>query len=160
MKSIGRPMIVVLNMMDMAQRRGIKINTNIIAKELGCAVIPMIATKGDGVAALMTRIDQMLPANAAPAKPVQSEWSKANVEGVAARFACVDEILAKAIEAAGKSDRLTWKIDRVALHPVWGSLILCAVLILLFQTVFTWAKPFADSIDTGVQWIQHFRKVP
>lgn len=155
LKSIGRPMIVVLNMMDMAQRRGIKINTNIIAKELGCAVIPMIATKGDGVAALMTRIDQMLPANAAPAKPVQSEWSKANVEGVAARFARVDEILAKAIEAAGKSDRLTWKIDRVALHPVWGSLILCAVLILLFQTVFTWAKPFADAIDTGVQWIQH-----
>ena len=43
-KSTGMPMIVVLNMMDLAQRRGIKINTNMLARELGCTVIPMIAT--------------------------------------------------------------------------------------------------------------------
>ena len=159
LKSLGMPLIVVLNMMDLAQRRGIKINTNKIARELGCTVIPVIATKGDGVAALMTKIDQALPINKVPVETPTSAWEKATPESVAKRFARVDEILAKSIEVAGKSDRLTWKIDRIALHPVWGTLILCAVLIALFQTVFTWAAPFADALEAGVAWTQGLAKL-
>lgn len=153
-KSTGMPMIVVLNMMDLAQRRGIKINTNMIARELGCTVIPMIATKGDGVAALMTKIDQALAVDKAPEARLHSNWERATPETVARRFEKVDAILAKSIEVAGKSDRLTWKIDKIALHPVWGSLILAAVLLTLFQTVFTWATPFADAIESFMTWSQ------
>ena len=153
-KSTGMPMIVVLNMMDLAQRRGIKINTNMFSRELGCTVIPMIATKGDGVAALMTKIDQALPVDKAPEARLHSNWERATPETVARRFEKVDAVLAKSIEVAGKSDRLTWKIDKIALHPVWGSLILASVLLTLFQTVFTWATPFADGIESAIALAQ------
>lgn len=157
-KSTGMPMIVVLNMMDLAQRRGIKINTNMIARELGCTVIPMIATKGDGVAALMTKIDQALPIDKAPEARLHSNWERATTESVTQRFTRVDAILAKATETALKSDRLTWKIDKIALHPVWGTLILVVVLLTLFQTVFTWATPFADLIESGIGALQSLTK--
>lgn len=158
LKSTGLPLIVVLNMMDLAQRRGLKINTNLIARELHCHVIPMIATKGDGVAALMTKIDQLLPVN--QPRPIADEnvWEKATPATVAKRFERVDDILSRAVESAGSSDRLTWKIDKIALHPFWGSLILCGVLVALFQAVFTWASPFADGIESFVGLTQDFVK--
>jgi ferrous iron transport protein B len=158
LKATGLPMIVVLNMMDMAKRRGIKINTNIISRELGCPVIPMVAIKGDGVSALMARVDQMLPRDKPPASPPASEWSRATTEDVVARFARIDSILAAAIETAGSSDRVSWKIDRVVLHPVLGSVILLAVLLTLFQTVFTWASPLADQIEALVVFSQNVTK--
>jgi ferrous iron transport protein B len=158
LKDLGIPMIVVLNMMDIAQRRGLKINTSIIATELQCTVIPMIATKGDGVAALMTKIDQMIPRDTAKSSSPKPNWERPTAESVSARFARVDKILSRAIEAAGRSDRLSWKIDRVALHPFWGTLILAGILLVLFQAVFTWAQPFAEGIDGGIAAIQSLLK--
>jgi ferrous iron transport protein B len=158
LKDLGIPMIVVLNMMDIAQRRGLKINTAVLANELKCTVIPMIATKGDGVAALMTKIDQMIPRDMSATSSPKPNWERPTAESVTTRFARVDAILSRAIEAAGKSDRLTWKIDRVALHPVWGSLILAVVLLALFQAVFTWSQPFAELIDAGIGNLQSFAK--
>jgi ferrous iron transport protein B len=154
LKATGIPLVVALNMMDLAQRRGLKINANILARELGCPVIPMIATKGDGIAALMAKIDQMIPADAAPKMRPVVTWQRATPESIASRFSKVDDILLHSVEAAAGSDRLTWKLDRIALHPVWGSLILCAVLIALFQTVFTWAAPLADGIESFVMLSQ------
>jgi ferrous iron transport protein B len=154
LKELGLPIIVILNMMDIAQRRGLKINTNVLASELQCTVIPMIATRGDGIAALMTRIDQMIPRDQAVSHRPPHQWQRPTVESVTARFAQVDRILGKAIVAAGRSDRLTWKIDSIALHPFWGSLILGGILLVIFQAVFTWAQPFADAIDLGVGSLQ------
>jgi ferrous iron transport protein B len=157
-KAIGISMVVALNMMDIAQRRGLKINTSILSRELGCSVIPMIATKGDGVAALMTKIDQTLPQDLGALSQTALKWERPSSQSVADRFARVDDILSRAIESAGRMDRLTWKIDRVTLHPVFGSLILIAVLLMLFQAVFTWASPFADQIDGGVVALAEFVK--
>ena len=151
LKGIGIPMVVVLNMMDLAQRRGLKINANTIARELACPVIPMIATHGDGIAALMAKIDQMIPrtdaSNLTDNEPGKSPWQRPTAESIKGRFQRVDQILAKAVESATKSDQLTWKIDKVLLHPLWGSLILATVLLALFQSVFTWATPAADALD-------------
>ncbi len=158
LKNTGLPMIVVLNMMDMAQRRGIKINASILSRELGCPVIPMVATKGDGITALMARIDQMLPRDKPLPKFPPAEMLKTSSQDIVARFTRVDRILAEALEAAGSADRRSWKIDRVVLHPIFGSVLLLAVLLALFQTVFTWASPLADSIESFMMFIQTVTK--
>jgi ferrous iron transport protein B len=162
-KELGLPMIIILNMMDLAQRRGLKINTGVIARELHCPVIPMIATHGDGVAALMAKIDQLLPDSDLELKRTQSDerptWKPATQEAIRKRFERVDDILSKGIESASTADQLTWRIDRVLLHPVWGSLILAAVLLGLFQSVFTWASPAADALDELVALLQEVVKI-
>lgn len=158
LKGTGLPMIIVLNMMDMAKRRGIKINASVISRELACPVIPMVATKGDGIAALMARIDMMLPRDKPLTKFPEADFVKTSAKDVVARFARVDVILAQALEAAGAADRRSWKIDRFALHPVWGSLFLIGVLLALFQAVFTWASPLADSIESALTIIQNATK--
>lgn len=158
LKETGAPIIVALNMMDLAQRRGLKINANVLGRELGCPVIPMIATNGDGVAALMAKIDQMIPisnkSEIKSLKKAEIKWTRATPESIARRFRRVDEVLSKAVESASRTDRLTWKLDRIALHPVWGSLILFAVLMALFQAVFTWSAPLADGIEKYIGLIQ------
>ena len=160
LKEIGIPMIVVLNMMDLAQRRGIKINSNTIARELGCPVIPMIATHGDGVAALMAKIDQMLPKTESAASftitKQKIQWQRPTSQAITDRFRRVDQILAKSLESASQSDQLTWKIDKILLHPLWGSVILAVILLALFQSVFTWASPVADALDSFVVTLKDF----
>lgn len=152
------PLIVALNMMDLAQRRGLKINANILSRELGCPVVPMIATNGDGISALMTKIDQLTPARAhnadSPAENQRITFKAVTPEVITNRFHRVDEILAKAVSSSTKVDQLTWKIDKFVLHPLWGSLLLCIILIGLFQSVFTWAAPLADGIETAISVVQ------
>ena len=46
---------------------------------------------------------------------------------------------------------MTWtdRLDRVLTHRVWGTLIFLAVMFLVFQSIFTWAKPLMNWIGTG-----------
>lgn len=158
LKDTGIPTIVALNMMDLAQRRGLKINANILARELGCPVVPMVATNGDGISALMAKIDQLIPAHIpnieGHALQRPTAFKAVTSEIITKRFHRVDDILKKAVSSASKVDQLTWKIDKFVLHPLWGSLLLCVILIGLFQSVFTWAAPLADGIEMAVAALQ------
>lgn len=146
LKLTGLPMVVALNMMDLAQKRGLKLNTKILQKELGVTVVPMIATRGDGLAALMTEIDRLSGKD----HTGPSAWVTPTQEIVSARYQEVDRVLKEAVESPTRADMLTWKIDRVVLHPVWGTAILFFFLLMMFQAVFTWAAPAADLIDGSI----------
>lgn len=56
LREMGLPMVIVLNMMDVARKRGIHIDTQTLARELGCTVIPMVAVEGKGVRELADAI--------------------------------------------------------------------------------------------------------
>jgi len=45
------------------------------------------------------------------------------------------------------------RVDRVLMHPLWGSLVFAAVMFLVFQTLFTWSGPLVDGIDAGFGWL-------
>lgn len=60
----------------------------------------------------------------------------------------MDSILASAGYEGPNPDSRTEKIDKVLLHPVWGTIIFFAVMFLFFQALFTWAAPLQDAIDT------------
>lgn len=146
LKETGLPIVVAMNMMDLAKRRGLKLNTKKFQSRLGVPVIPMVATRGDGMPALMTEIERQVLKSDRHA----ATWRIPTPDKIEGRYHEIDAILAESVESPTQADLLTWKIDRVILHPVLGSIILMAVLLMMFQSVFTWAKPVADLIDGAV----------
>lgn len=146
LRQTGLPIVVAMNMMDLAKRRGLKLNIKKLQASLQVPVIPMIATRGDGMSALMTEIERQMQKQERNA----ATWKIPTTDVIENRYHDIDRILADAVESPTQADMLTWKIDRVVLHPVAGVLILIAVLLVMFQSVFTWAKPLADAIDAGV----------
>ena len=61
------PMILVLNMMDTVKQRGVKIDCEFLAEQLGCPVIPIVASTKEGISLLKTQVN-----NAANSKPIPS----------------------------------------------------------------------------------------
>jgi ferrous iron transport protein B len=69
---------------------------------------------------------------------------------VEARAGWVDSVTARALLAPPAVDRRTERIDAVVLHPLWGSLLFAAVMVLFFQLIFAWAEPAMNAIDASI----------
>jgi len=147
LKRLGLPMVVALNMSDIAHRKSIAIDPEQLAAELGVPVVETIGVKTNGVRALAEVLDRVsVPANAA--EPVV--WRTPTAADIESDQAEVRRILVAVggdrIDGLTLSDR----IDAVVLHPLLGPLILAVVLFLVFQAVFAWAQLPMDLIKTGV----------
>ena len=151
LKRLGRPMLVALNMVDLARRRGLAIDTAKLAAELGCPVIETVAVRADGHAALLAQLARWqmparLPAGAQPATPPLPVPPISATELQQE----VRRILAIAAPQPPRLQRLQLQIDAWVLHPVWGLLILGALLFITFQAVFSWANPTMEAIKSGM----------
>lgn len=67
---MGVPLVVALNMMDVARRRGIAIDTQELARRLGCPVVPIVATTGEGLSELQARMLAVADNRQAPGFPL------------------------------------------------------------------------------------------
>ncbi|MBI3369984.1 MAG: ferrous iron transporter B [Burkholderiales bacterium] len=138
---LGLPVVVALNMEDLAQARGLKIDAAALAAELGTPVIPTVAIHADGDATLRELVADRArwpqPSSMADGKHADPD----RVQAILARLG-LDALLPHVA-----SDR----IDRVVLHPVMGPLLLAVVLFLMFQAVFAWATLPMDAIKAGTQ---------
>ena len=132
-KNYGLPMILVLNMMDMAARDGIEIDIAALSEEIGVPVIPSVAVRSSGRAHLSEYLDGWIDTIRAGAVPVPS----VRETGLKALQAQAREITAKAVTTAQKSETFTDKVDKIVLHPVLGPIILFAILFAMFQAVYT-----------------------
>lgn len=149
-KQLGRPMVLALNMMDAARKRGVLIDVAALEAALGMPVVETIAIRNGGAAALITRLDAMPAAAAAApsssASPYRVGLDKAETD----LHAQVRALLAVAVTMPRATSAVDDAIDRVALHPVAGLAILALVMFLIFQAVFTWAAPLQDAVGAGV----------
>lgn len=139
---LGRPMIVALNMIDVARRRGTSIDVPGLARELGVPVVETVAVKAGGERALLDALDHLDTSALPPARPGVSSVREMQVE--------VARILAATVREAPQGESTTDRIDRIVLHPVAGPLILAVVLFLVFQAVFSWAEAPMQWIEAGV----------
>ena len=137
LRELGRPMVLALNMMDAAKRRGIGINTQELERYLGFPVVETIAVRQGGSVDLVQRIDKLKLS-----VPEQAG------EG-ASLHAQVREMLASAVTMPRLTAKIDDTLDRWLLHPVFGLVALAAVMFLIFQAVFSWATPIMDLIDFG-----------
>ena len=140
-KRLGLPCVVALNMADLAEKRGIRIVPEALAAELGMPVVSTVAVQSAGVGPLLALLDdptlwhnirRAAPAgrpSAETAGEISGEADHVVVRHILQRLG-LDEVVPHT-----SSDR----IDRVALHPVVGPLLLAMILFLMFQAVFAWA---------------------
>jgi len=136
LRALDRPMLLALNQMDAAQRRGIRIDSARLERELGMPVVPTVAVRRTGAAALVAALDGPLPLSPPPAP------AELHVEA--------RRLLHDAVEMPAGMSLLEERLDRVLLHPVAGLLILAGMLLLMFQAVFAWAAPLMDTIEWSV----------
>ena len=147
LKSLGKPMVVALNMADVARAHGLDIDVARLQAELGCPVVETVAVQHQGHAALMLQLQALLAAPLAAALPQAAGTSPRSAAELQRE---VRRILALVAPNAPRLGRFQHRIDAVAMHPVWGLLVLAAVLFLIFQAVFTWATPPMDLIKEAM----------
>jgi ferrous iron transport protein B len=217
---LGRPTIVALNMVDVAEAHGHRVDSEQLAKELGVPVIPVVASSGKGVPELKTRMISMLRepgerqvrifselprdlgaeaaqltallATRGGASPhrLQAEallilcnekaldssaehyprevrdavlaarqrleaagvdWRGAAIESRYAAIARIQEVVST--ETRAPSETISDKLDRVLTHKVWGTLIFCAIMAFMFQSIFTFARIPMNLLQGGVDWL-------
>jgi ferrous iron transport protein B len=206
---LGLPVVVALNMVDVAENQGIHIDAGRLSRQLGVPVVPIQANKGKGLDELRTAIaraalehispkgpsfpeaferevgalretvgadtpnflvrrllldvggytekrlvNRLGPDGAATLKAARGRMAAAGcpTPGVEARtrYSWIREATAGCVQRPAKRF-VTWtdRIDKVLTHKVWGTLVFLALMFLVFQSIFTWAKPLMDGIDYG-----------
>ncbi|MBD8532693.1 MULTISPECIES: ferrous iron transporter B [unclassified Massilia] len=145
---LGLPMVLALNMVDVAKKRGIEIDTVKLAQELKMPVVETVAIQAGGEQALLDALDRMpfehvtpQPLAAIDAVPVEQTQRE------------VRRILDATTSYAHDKGNLSEKIDQVILHPVAGPILLAALMFVIFQAVFSWAEAPMDFITGSVEGI-------
>jgi ferrous iron transport protein B len=144
---LGLPMVLALNMVDVAKKRGIEIDSARLSKELGMPVVETVAVQAGGEQALLDLLASMpfdrriqpQPLTAIDAVPVEQTQRE------------VRRIIDASVSFDKDTGNLSEGIDRVVLHPVLGPIILAALMFLVFQAVFSWAVLPMDLIKEGVE---------
>ncbi len=147
---LGRPMMVALNMADVARAEGLVIDTARLAAELGCPVVETVAVQSGGHAALLALLEERL-GQAMPSRPAGAELPERRSSAELQQE--VRRILKLAAPGAASVHRFQHRVDAVIMHPVWGLVLLAAVLFLMFQAVFSWATWPMEAIKAGMAGI-------
>ena len=145
LRQVGRPMVLALNMMDIAERQGFAIDLPRLSAELDVPVVTTVATRRRGVSELLEAVDRV----AAEARPRPPAWSAPDAGAIRAAHREAERILKAVVTPPRSPDDWTGRLDRVLLHPAGGVAILLLVLFAMFQGVFAGAQPVMDAIDHG-----------
>jgi ferrous iron transport protein B len=153
LKAVGRPMVLALNMYDIAQRQGLRIDLEGLQRDLGCPIVTTVATRKRGIEELTAEVETLI---ASGALPVRNTWHEPDAAGIRDAHREAQRLLKAHVRPPERPDTLTGRIDDVLLHPVGGLVILLGLLFVMFQAVFAWAAPLMDGIDAGFAWLSVF----
>jgi len=149
LKRVGRPIVLVLNMADIAQRRGIEIDIEKLSALLGIPVVTATATRRAGLSYLRAALDGWCDLARKGTTASANSWRPPDAAQLRADHREADRIIKAAVTLAPHPDTLTGRLDAVLLHPVLGLVTLLALLFLMFQAVFAWATPLMDLTEAG-----------
>ena len=149
-KNYGLPIVLVLNMMDMAARDGIDIDITALETQLGIPVISCVAVRASGRAHLIDYLQ---------------EWSedlsfstasipKAEPDSLKDLQAKARAITRGSVSRIQQAETFTQRVDKFVLHPVLGLILLLGILFVMFQAVYSWAGPFMEGIEATIGWLQ------
>jgi ferrous iron transport protein B len=142
---LGRPVVVALNMVDLAERDGLVLDPEALSQSLGVPVVPTVAVRRRGIEALLAAIENA-EATAERDPKAHRQWHLTLPE----RRMAAQTMARGAILSESSQHRLHASLDKVLLHPWLGPPILFALLFVMFQAVFAWAAPLQDALDGGV----------
>ena len=144
------PMILAVNMMDLAEASSLHISMEQLQKQLNTPIIPMNARIGKGVDQLKKVLKKELedPSNLVDNSIRPEERDK---------LAFVDSVIEKVVNKKDTSSKLmdsNTKLDNLFIHPIWGYVIFLGILFLIFQAIFSWATVPMDLIEEGFTWLR------
>ncbi len=147
------PVIVALNMMDLAHRYSININVERLSMELGCPVIPMIARTGEGTEQLKKIIveknSELEQKNNPPPVSAASGCTQCGHCPFQSRYLWSEKIASHCITTPATAwGRHTEIIDRYLTHPILGLAVFFSVMLVVFYLIFSLANVPMDMIDT------------
>lgn len=152
LKTLGLPMLVSLNLSDVAKARGLSINAEKLSQLLGLPVVETVAIKSSGTEALRQAIKN-LPQTATPkldTTAIEQQLDELNSNTL---YREVEYILKEVVHTQMELPVWHHRIDVMVLHPVWGVVILLLILMLVFQAVYAWAEPIMGLIENGFGWL-------
>jgi ferrous iron transport protein B len=147
LQALGLPLVVALNMVDLAVRDGISIDVARLSALLGLPVVETVAVRRRGLDGLGAQLASCI-GDAAPALPTVQTGDLKLLQKRARQISAAVET------ASGSARRWSQRIDAVALHPVAGPLLLAAILFFMFQSVFSWAEAPMGWIESGIAALQ------
>ena len=156
LKTLGLPMVVSLNMSDVARRRGLNIDAAKLSELLDAPVLETVAVSASGVQAVREAVAKLPRKRSFPANPASAERTLEALESDKL-YQEVESILAQVVRTQMTLPAWHKKLDDIVLHPVWGIIMLLFILFMVFQAVYTWAAPIMEAIEGGFaalgEWI-------
>jgi ferrous iron transport protein B len=146
--ALGRPVVIALNMVDLAERDGLTIDIPALSQTLGVPVIPTVAVRRRGLTELKAAVDEVMRA------PATTPHTELHEPTLAERQRHARRIAKSVTVESGTGRHLTEAIDRIVLHPIAGWVIFVALMFMMFQAVFTLASVPAGMIDGGIGALQ------
>ncbi|WP_251859977.1 ferrous iron transport protein B [Clostridium sp. Marseille-Q2269] len=142
LKQFNKPIILILNMIDVAENKGMKINCDILSKELNVKVIPMVASKGTGMDKLIETLQNKTFLNYVDNNDYNFLHEKDAYE-------FISNVISKSVKfQKKKSISNTDKIDKIILNPILAYPLFLGILYIIFKFTFNWVgTPLADYID-------------
>ena len=147
---LGRPTVIALNRMDRVAASGTIIDVPELIHELGVVVVPVVATRAQGIDRLRHAI------NCAPSLPLPDTRPASSVPlhayaDVEHRYTWIAGVVERCVAHQRRGRRTASdRVDAVLLHRIWGPIAFLAVLLIMFEAMFTVARPFADGIQSLV----------
>lgn len=142
--ALGLPVVIALNMVDLAARDGLEIDAEKLSAELGVPVVSTVAVRKRGLEQLVDILDRTMQGHAVGM--TTTEIADADERAISKRaHAIAQRVIAREMAARQWSRGL----DRILLHPVGGVLILLSLLFVMFQAVFSWSEAPIAFIEDG-----------
>ncbi|MEO6432882.1 MAG: ferrous iron transporter B [Sphingomicrobium sp.] len=138
---LGLPTVIALNMIDLARRDGLELDSRRLEAELGVPVVETVAVRKRGIESLAAALAGLVSGEVREIRPGPGPITDPQNLQRRAR-----ELALAAIVRETPVRRLTHQLDGVLLHPVVGPIILTAILFVMFQAVFAWSAPPADAL--------------
>ena len=147
------PTLLVLNMWDELEERGGSLNELELADLLGIEVVKSNARVGLGVERVKEFLSQVevresgLPLPEQVLSNVPRGVPLPMIDAFTARRRHLDKVVDRASFVSPGPAQSTNALDSVFLHRIWGPLVFLAVVVIVFQSIFTWAVPLMDGVD-------------
>lgn len=151
-KSLGLPIIVALNLSDIARSRGLIIDTQKLSEQLGVPVFETVAIKKDGTQALREAIKSLSHQSSTPLDPETAEKTLEQLDSQLL-YEEVESILSQAVTRELELPEWHQRLDNLVMHPIVGIGLLLVILLLVFQAVYSWAEPIMGLIEDSFAWL-------
>lgn len=137
----NKPIVLLLNMIDVAEAKGIHIDAKKLEKELGVKVVPIIAKKKEGLENIENDIKSTLSSSFNYRKDFGNELNT---------YKEIEKILSKSMKSGFKNkESISSKIDNIILNPILAYPIFIAALLILFKFTFDWVGgPLQELTET------------